>query len=107
MNKYFGLNSNQLELIKSLLSALLKNKSQYKVFVFGSRAKGLERKYSDIDLWIETVPELGDSEIADFIEAVEESDLPIKVDLVTPRTCLDEYRPRILKEMVEWKFDLQ
>jgi predicted nucleotidyltransferase len=103
MNKNFGLNSNQMILIKGFLEDLLKNKTQSKVFVFGSRVKGRERKYSDLDLWVETVPELSDTEIADFIEKVNSSDLSIKIDIVTPRTCLDAYKDRISNEKVLWK----
>ncbi|MBY0554751.1 nucleotidyltransferase domain-containing protein [bacterium] len=102
MNKNFGLNSDQYEILKSEIVKLLKGKISYKVFVFGSRTKGTEKKYSDIDLWIESVPPLNSSEISDFLEDVELSDLVIKLDLVTPETCLEEYKARIMSEKVLW-----
>jgi predicted nucleotidyltransferase len=100
MNKNFGLSIDQYKILESELINLLKNKISYKVFVFGSRAKGSERKYSDIDLWIESIPSLTTAEISDFLDSVEQSDLVIKVDLVTPESCLEQYKSRIMSEMV-------
>ncbi len=100
MNKNFGLTEIQYSFVKASLIEFLKFKKNYKIFVFGSRAKGSERQYSDIDLWIDSEPELTDIEISTFADKIELSDLPIKIDVVTDRTCLDEYRGRILSERV-------
>ena len=100
MNKNFGLTDIQYSFVKASLNDFLKLKKNYKIFVFGSRAKGSERQYSDLDLWIDSEPELTDVEISTFAEKIELSDLPIKIDVVTDRTCLAEYRGRILSERV-------
>lgn len=102
MNKNFGLSDKDFFLLKTKLINFLKDKENYKIFVFGSRAKGTERKYSDIDLWIDSNPALTTQEIAFFLNDIEDSDLTIKVDLVTSATCLDEYKGRILSERVDW-----
>lgn len=102
MNKNFGLSLQQTEIIKVELSKLLKNKDRSKVFVFGSRSKGTERKYSDIDLWIESTPKLTTEELLSFVDRLDSSDLSIKVDIVTPESCLEQYRARILTERVFW-----
>ena len=102
MNKNFGLSEKDFALLKNKLVNFLKDKENFKIYVFGSRGKGTERKYSDIDLWIESNPSLTAQEIANFLHDIEESDLTIKIDLVTPDTCLNEYKARILNERVEW-----
>lgn len=102
MNKNFGLTDSQLSLIKELVTELLSQAVTYKVFVFGSRAHGTEKKYSDIDLWIESAPDVSQQQLTNFLEKVETSDLPIKVDVLTASNCLDAYRDRILNERVEW-----
>ena len=52
------------------------------VRVFGSRAKGNARRYSDLDLAIKCSGELTLSQEADLRYAFSESDLPFKVDVV-------------------------
>jgi hypothetical protein len=39
-------------------------------------------------------------------EVLAASDLPIKVDLVTPETCIEEYRENIQKQKVLWLTDV-
>ena len=97
-----GLSSSQQKIVSDILHAHLLAKDSFSVSFFGSRSKKTFRKYSDLDLWIETSPSLTRAEIADIYEAMEESDLPIKIDIVTPETCLKEFLPHILSEKVLW-----
>lgn len=62
-----------------LLRDILK-KYPYKFYVYGSRAKGKNRKYSDLDLCYKD--EIPTKVILDLEEELEESDLPFRVDLV-------------------------
>lgn len=102
MIKPLGISENQLTKIQGILNSILKNKLTWKVSVFGSRAKGNYKKYSDLDLWLETTPEITPTELSTLSEAFEESDLPIKVDLVIPTTVIAEYRSSILKDKKIW-----
>ena len=105
MSKEFkpkGLASEHLEFIMNRLNSVLKSRSSAKVYCFGSRAIGTERKYSDLDLWIEASPDLTDSEIAKLKDAFLESDLPIKIDIVTPKTCLPDFLHNIEKSKKLW-----
>ncbi|NUM88384.1 MAG: nucleotidyltransferase domain-containing protein [Bdellovibrionales bacterium] len=88
--------------IRNILASVLDTKKRKSVSVFGSRATGKHRQYSDLDLWIESDPELTSRELQDLRERLEESDLPITVDVVTPATCLDAYRENILKTKMAW-----
>lgn len=54
----------------------------YTVWAFGSRAKGSAKKYSDLDLAIVTQKPLSLSKMAMLNEAFDESNLPIRVDIV-------------------------
>jgi predicted nucleotidyltransferase len=80
----------------------LKLKSRYQVWVFGSRAKSTYKQYSDLDLWVDSQPALSLSEISKLHQLFEESDLAITVDIVTPETCLPEYKNQILSEQKLW-----
>ncbi|MFN7454596.1 MAG: nucleotidyltransferase family protein [Pseudobdellovibrionaceae bacterium] len=86
--------------VHEILKKALREKDSYKVFVFGSRARGDHKKYSDLDLWIESSPGLNAMEIADLYQCFSDSDLAITVDIVTPETCLPEYKAQIESEKI-------
>lgn len=102
MSEPLGLTSDQLLEIKTHLIRILRDKLKFSIYFFGSRANGGFRKYSDLDLWIESFPEMENKEIADLLETFSESDLPIQIDIVTPEKCLDEYRDEINQSKVLW-----
>ncbi|WP_410468737.1 nucleotidyltransferase family protein [Bdellovibrio bacteriovorus] len=102
MTKPLGLSDSQIELIEIILRNFLKSKVEFTVSVFGSRVRGGYRQYSDLDLWIEATPALTRSEEADLRSLFEESSLPIKVDIVTPESCLESYRENISVEKKVW-----
>lgn len=71
-----------------------------RVFVFGSRATGAARPFSDLDLLFEGTPALTLQERAAMRDAFEASDLPFRVDVVTSDELAEGYRQRILQERV-------
>jgi predicted nucleotidyltransferase len=71
-----------------------------KARVFGSRATGRARRYSDLDLAIDTGRRLTLDEIARLNEAFSESDLPYRVDLVDWQNINDHWRRTIVAERV-------
>ncbi len=87
---------NNIEDLKNFLKEYFKN-SNVKVYLFGSRAKGENRKYSDIDLAIESKENLKDK-IVELKNIIEESNLIYKVDIV------DISKIDFLKkeEMIKW-----
>jgi type I restriction enzyme S subunit len=71
-----------------------------KVWAFGSRATGKRvRRFSDLDIAIEG-EELPFDDMASLREALEESRLPFKVDVVQMATITSEFRSRIEPELV-------
>ncbi len=73
------LSSHDLNVVCKILKT---HASDYAVWAFGSRVKGNAKKYSDLDLAIMTTRPLSFSQITILKEAFEESDLPIRVDVV-------------------------
>ena len=71
-----------------------------KVWVFGSRATGRARRYSDLDLAIDAGRRLTLDECAILAEAFEESDLPYRVDIVDWHAIDDRFRSLIKAERV-------
>jgi uncharacterized protein len=63
-----------------------------KAWVFGSRATGRARRYSDLDMAIDAGRRLSLDEIARLREAFSDSDLPYKVDLVDWHDVDDRWR---------------
>lgn len=63
--------------------------------VFGSRAQGGARQYSDLDLALEWDRPLELDLIGQIAEALSESDLPYKVDIVDRSTVDPAFRARI------------
>jgi len=98
----YGLSESQKAFIKKLLLTELDKFGSLKVYVFGSRAVGKQRQYSDLDLWIETQKPMGRADIEKIYELFLASDLPIKVDIVTPTTCLPEYFENIQAQKILW-----
>ncbi len=93
-----GMPANQLAILKRILEIALERRDSYKIWVFGSRARGDFREYSDIDLLIESTPILTSAEKQALASQLEESDLAYKVDLVLPDEVYLPYRANIGSE---------
>jgi len=71
-----------------------------KAWVFGSRATGRARRYSDLDLLIDAGRRLTFDETAKLADAFSDSDLPYRVDVVDWQTIDDRFRALIAGERV-------
>ena len=84
----------QLQLVLSLTQAHLPG---VEVWAYGSRVRGNPRRYSDLDLV--AFAELGQSaRVDDLREALEESDLPIRVDLFLWDEIPDSFHRQIERQ---------
>ena len=70
------------------------------VWVFGSRATGKARRYSDLDLALEGEAEMSIDDLGALKDALSDSDLPFTVDLVDLRVADPVFRARIAPEMM-------
>ena len=96
--RQIALPAEHRRLVLTILRANLPQNT--KVWVFGSRATGRARRYSDLDLAIDAGRPLTLDEIARLTEAFSDSDLPYKVDLTDWRSIDDHWRQTITAERV-------
>ncbi len=85
----FGLSKKDYEFIKEQLQDLERN--GVKIWCFGSRARGDHHRFSDLDLMIDSEKSL-DLKVSEIKEIFEESNLPIKIDIVELKNFADSYR---------------
>lgn len=71
---------------------LKKHVASCEVWAFGSRYKGDNRKYSDIDLCIKGNDKLKPKTIYNLIDAFDESNLPYRVDITDYYSISDNFR---------------
>jgi len=91
------LNESDLKLVRSILRKYVPNES---VYVFGSRATGRTRYLSDLDLLLDRAEPLDRATMRELLEAFDESDLPIEVDVVDLSTVSNTFRERVLAERI-------
>ena len=70
--------------------------------MFGSRAGGSPKKFSDLDLAIMTDAPLGPARMAELRYAFSESNLPIKVDIVDWSELSESFRALISETSVDF-----
>ena len=95
---HIDLPADHRRLVLNILRANLPQSGS--AWVFGSRAIGRARRYSDLDLAIDAGRRLTLDEIAKLTEAFSDSDLPYKVDLLDWHDIEDRWRQRIVAERV-------
>lgn len=96
----FGLEERHWALIERLvLDDLRVHGAQ--IWVFGSRARGDYRPFSDLDLLYHTKQPLSLATIGAIAQRLEDSHLPIKVDLVSWDDLAQSYRPSVLKDRIQ------
>jgi len=75
---------------------------RYNVFLFGSRAYGNAKPFSDIDVGVEGSEKLSSIIIAEIEEELEESIVPFKVDIVDFSRVSTTFKQQALKKIVKW-----
>lgn len=95
---HIELPADHRQLVLRVLDAHLPRST--KAWVFGSRATGRARRYSDLDLAIDAGRRLSLDELAELAEAFSDCDLPYKVDLIDWHNIDDRWRQTITAERV-------
>jgi hypothetical protein len=72
-------------------------------FAFGSRVHSAElvakvKKHSDVDIALEPAHPLDWRVLADVREAFEESDLPMRVDVIDWSVCTDDFKHHVVNK---------
>lgn len=93
------LDAQSLSEIKKIIFRFLDPKKN-KVFIFGSRAIGNARKFSDIDIGIRSHKKISEELIEDIQDTFEESDLPYTVDVVDFSQVSDTFKNISLQKVI-------
>lgn len=88
-----------MAIIREIIFRFLDQKKD-KVFVFGSRAEGKSRRFSDIDIGIDSKKEIPWAKLGAIEEAFEESDLPYTVDIVDFKTVSRRFKEVVGKNLI-------
>ncbi len=91
------LEEKYINFIKITVTKFLKD---FELFLFGSRAKGTARKYSDIDIAILS-DELDEDKRLKILFEFENSTLPYQVDVVDLKTVSDDFKSLIGKDLIK------
>ncbi|MFM7630660.1 MAG: nucleotidyltransferase family protein [Alphaproteobacteria bacterium] len=96
-----ALSPDQKAIVQAILSEHLPPTSQ--VWVFGSRATGKHRPYSDLDLAVKAPQQMPLFLCAALASAFEESLLPFTVDVVDMNTVKDPLKTHIYEYGLPWE----
>lgn len=91
------LEQKYIEFIKETVSSMLHN---YKLYIFGSRVKNRAKKYSDIDLAIDS-QELTPQIKTKLEFTFENSTLPYEVDIINLNDIDNKFKDLIQKDLIE------
>lgn len=95
---HLDINPEHLQIVRSIL---LRHIPDHHVMVFGSRAKGNARRYSDLDLAVMSDSRLPFTVQCALEEDFEESDLPFRVDVIDFASCSESFQRIITRDAVE------
>ena len=88
---------------KQLLNIINKYIPKCTVYLFGSRARGMFREGSDIDLALDTGCPIELSVIFRIKNEIEETNIPFFVDVVDVQAASPDFKEQILKDGIIWK----
>lgn len=95
----FGLEDRHVDFVKEMLKKHIPN-ADAKFYIFGSRAKGTNRPYSDVDIAIDCLGMTLEQKLklaSDF----ENSTFPYEVDIVDLNTIKENFRNIIKDDLIE------
>lgn len=98
----YGLTPQQHQFIEMEVIQPLKEYG-HTVYIFGSRARGDFKKFSDLDLMIEGAPTKKSQQVVSSLrEKLSNSNFPYKVDLVFLNEFAESYRTNYEQERHLW-----
>lgn len=91
-DKKISIDQEDLELVVNIL-----RQAPIDFYAYGSRAKGTNKKFSDLDLCYKQ--NLNQKILYKLMDDFEESDLPFKVDLTDYNKCSDRFKKLIDRDL--------
>lgn len=96
------MNQKQIEDdIKKIIFRHLSPK-KYKIFVYGSRATGRARKWSDYDIGVMGKGEAPQAVLSSLSEELEGSNIPVNVDVVDFHHVSDRFKNLAFYKTIPW-----
>ena len=95
-NKLIELGVEDYNILKEVLE-----RYPYKFYAYGSRVKGEAKRYSDLDIFCKE--KMKENDLINLKWDLEDSDITIKVDVIDPGRCSEEFRELIKEDLVEIK----
>ena len=86
--------------IIAVISALI---PEARIYLFGSRARGTNGKYADIDITLDAGKPLSAVDVDEVKSMFQESNIMYKIDVVDIYQVSELMRNQILKERIIWK----
>ncbi|OGK11611.1 hypothetical protein A2954_06695 [Candidatus Roizmanbacteria bacterium RIFCSPLOWO2_01_FULL_37_12] len=94
------IDSKTKETIRKIIFRFLDPKKD-NVFIFGSRAFGGARKFSDIDIGVESKRKIDLKILSGIKDAFEESDIPYNVDIVDFAQTSKQFKKLAMSEVIK------
>ena len=92
-----GLSQKEFEFLMHAFEPLMT--AGARLYLFGSRARGSQQKFSDIDVLIE--PEtVSRAQISEISDSLEQSNFPYKVDMVMISELAEAYKSSVLNDRI-------
>lgn len=91
---------------KILLEIIYKELPNCKVYLFGSRARNDHSSGSDIDLAVDMGVRINSDKIYRIKDLIEETTIPLNVDIVDFQTATGAFREEIEKDGILWKMPM-
>lgn len=85
--------------IKEIISRYIGADNDFELFIFGSRSDGTAKKYSDYDIGIMGSEKVPREILSKIKTALDDSDLPYKVDVVDFFLASESFRKEALKNI--------
>lgn len=97
----FGLEEKHINFIRNTLNEYFPTGKYY---VFGSRAKGTNKEYSDIDIAVELKNEkISADTLGKILMFFNDSTLPYEVDIVDLKSIDENFKNLIINDLIELK----
>lgn len=95
-----GIDAESERKIIAVLSGLF---PQAKIYLFGSRARGTNAQWSDIDIALQEEKKISRYAIGEAVSMLAASNMPYKIDIVDFNAVSDDMRKSIEDEGILWK----
>lgn len=95
-----GIDVKTKEKIINIINALL---PEISIYLFGSRARGTQLQWSDIDIAVEAQQSITSFAIGELVSMFEASNIPYKIQIVDFNSVSHAMQENILNERIIWK----